>query len=449
MTKQSWIIAIVIFIFAFALRFNQYANNSPFDWDQNRDYSEVSQLAKGKFPILGPVAKGEGGFYLGSLYYYLLYPAYYFMSGSLSSLPLTSLTIDAIVAGLIFLLLTKIIGKNKSILLAIFWSVSWFLIATSRISWNVALVPLWSLFTIYALQKTIDDNSTNHFYLLGLLAGLSIHIHVSAIPIIPLLLLVFIKKIQFPVFIWIKMIVCGIIPIVPLILFDLKHQFLNLHLLRNQISYQVATKTKFLPMIIMTFTKLGKVVSGILFYKFADSLLLGLLVAALAVKSFFFDKRLLQQIAGVILMLSVILVIFLHDYGFPEYYFATAYLAILILIVGNFPKLFLYGLFGLSLILNVRAYTTQSSGFSLKVKEDIVNTLLVYPDPIDLSYNFDPGRDGGLRYLVELKGIKLDPKSRTRILLTDKTNTPLYIDGELARDLIQIGNIRTALYIVQ
>ncbi len=95
MIKQSWIITIVIFTLAFALRFNHFTNNSPFDWDQNRDYGEVAKIATGKLPILGPVAKGEGGFYLGSLYYYLLYPAYYFMSGSLSSLPLISLSIDA------------------------------------------------------------------------------------------------------------------------------------------------------------------------------------------------------------------------------------------------------------------------------------------------------------------------------------------------------------------
>lgn len=449
MKKISWIIFFCIFALAFFLRFYHFENNSPFDWDQDRDYGQVREIASGHLIILGPVAKGVGGFYLGSLYYYLLYPGYYYLHGSLAALPLTSLTIDAILAGLIYLLLWKIFGKRNSFFLALLWATSWFLLSASRVSWNVALVPIWSLFTLYGLLKTIDEKSVKHFYLLGLLTGLSVHIHVAAIPVIPLLLLIFWKKLHFSVKTWAVMLILALIPCLPLIFFDIKHQFLNLHLLRAQMSSQITNKTKFIPMIVMTITKLGKVISGIFLSKFADNILLGLLIIAMSIKSFWFDQRLLQKISAATILISTLLIIILHDYGFPEYYFAPAYLAICIVVFGNLPKYLLYPLLGVSLFLNIRSYTTEPSGFGLQVKTEIVNSLLEFKEPIDLTYAFDPGRDGGLKYLVELKGLSLDPESRTRIILSDKVDSPLYIDGELARDVVQIGKIKTALYIVQ
>lgn len=99
--------------------------------------------------------------------------------------------------------------------------------------------------------------------------------------------------------------------------------------------------------------------------------------------------------------------------------------------------------------MNILNYTTTTGNFSLKYKYELIESLKLLPTPIDVSYQFDPGREGGFGYILKLENIALDKKSKTKILLTDKLNTPLYINGELARDLTQIGNFKSALYIVQ
>lgn len=451
MSKYSKILTIVIIILAFGLRLYGLSARAPFDWDQDRDYSQVQQIVGGKYLPLGPVAKGVGGFYLGSLYYYLLTPSYLLLRGDLLALPLTSIVLDASVAGLLYLLLKRWLGNGPGLALSLLYSSSWLLIEASRISWNVALVPLWSLLTLYALSKVIEEHSKFHLYLLAFLAGLTLHIHVTTIAVIPILLLFFLRHLHFPLSTWMRAIIIGLIPACPLAIYDLQHSFYNLHLLRDFLGYRIRVDTSYSDMIGMALTKLGKVTSGIFLSQFRDSLMLGVGVIILA---FFasFGRNLVVKISGLMVLLSTLLIILFRDYGFPEYYFGFAYIPLCVILISTIFR-YLYSLgylaLGLLIILNLFAFTTVPTGFSLFNKRAIVASLKDIPGPIDMSYNFDPGRDGGLRQLIDREGIVLDPHAKTRIILTDKLNTPLYIDGELAHDLTAIGSLRSARYIVQ
>lgn len=455
--KKTWAIGFCIFIFAFLLRSYHFEGRAPFDWDQNRDYGEVRKIASGHYVPLGPIAKGVGGFYLGSLYYYVLAPGYLISHGSLSSLPLTSLSIDALFSGLVYVLLSSVIGKTRAFYTAILWTMSWFILDSSRISWNVALIPLWSLFTIYTLYQIIDHHSPKNFYLLGLLAGLTLHIHVATIPVIPIFIVLFYRHFRYSLKSWLIFFLFAMIPVVPLCMYDLTHQFANLHLLKSLIRYQNSAKAPILPMIMMTITKLGKVVSGLFFGNFSVNIYLGILTLMLSTWAAF-SKPLFSKIAGLNVIISTLLIIALHDYGFPEYYFAPAYFSLFVICITTIYTVWRWSLPGkivassiiiLFFLGNISKYSVDPTGFSLLVKTQIVDSLRVVPGPLDIHYSFDPGRDGGLSYLVSRSGIVLDTKSKTRILLTDKLNTPLYIEGELTRDLRQIGNIRSSIYIVQ
>lgn len=451
MSKYFKLVPLIIFILAFTLRFNGLAERTPFDWDQDRDYSQVEQIAQGKYIALGPVAKGVGGFYLGSFYYYLLTPSYLILGGDLLALPLTSIVLDAIVAGLLYLLLKRQLGNSQSLALAFIWSISWFLVESSRISWNVSLVPLWSLLTIFSFSQVLKHLSRPHLYLLAVLAGFTLHIHVTTIPVIPLLLVFFWRRLKFPFSIWLKAVCFGLIPVLPLAIYDLQHSFYNLHLLRDFLGYRARVDTSYISMVEVTLTKLGKVVSGIFFSKFRDSLGIGITTLILSVIALF-RRDYLTKISGLLVLFSILLIILFRDFTFPEYYFAFAYIPLCLILVTTlfrYVKVLGYLAIAVLLFLNVQAYTTTPTGFSLYNKRAIVQSLKAIEGPIDMSYNFDPGRDGGLRQLIRLEGIALDPKSRSRILLTDKLNTPLYIDGELASDVLQIGSIKSALYIVQ
>lgn len=446
------IVIICIFVLSLILRIYHLDNRTPFDWDQNRDYAQVQKIERGAYIPLGPVAKGAGGFHLGSLYYYLLYPGYVLLHKNLSALPLTSVLLDTIAVSCVYMLLRKQLGNRHACALSLICATNWMMIEAAHISWNVALVPLWSVVTLYTLTKVVTDHTRPHLLLLAFLAGLTIHIHVATIPLIPLLTILFFRKFTFSLRDWVLALGIGMIPAIPLIMYDLMHHFANYHLLRDQIAYQNAFKVDVIPMLKMTILKLGKVTSGLLLAQFRDNLILGIATVGIAIAALF-SSRPIIKIAGVSVLISVTLVLLLHDYGFPEYYFAPSYLAILLVYLDLIYRLVKSRLTILCCLVvigcNLRQYTTTSTGYSLSVKKQIIETLATYPDPIDLHYAFDPGREGGLAYLATLKGIRLDPRAKTRILLTDKLNTPLYIEGELTHDLTQIAGIKSARYIVQ
>lgn len=453
MTKLSWIVTLCLILVAFGLRIHQFEARTPFDWDQNRDYEEVRKIVAGEHTALGPIAKGaSGGFYLGSLYYYILVPSYQLFQSDLSALPLTSILIDTVVVALIYLFFRKGMGEGSAFALATLWMCSWFLIEWSRVSWNVALVPIWSLLAIYALHQSISAQSKRAFYFLAIIAGLSVHIHVSTIPIIPLLLIFLFKRFKFTRSTWLKALGISLIPATPLIYHDLTHSFANLHLVKDYLTFRSNLDASWLEIMSLTVTRLGKVVSGIIASVFRSNLVLGVVALALALRAVF-TKNLIIILSGAFVLATSFLIIILRDPNFPEYYFAPSYLAILALLIdllfSVFKKINLaYLTLIIIIIINLGAYQTESVSLSLGAKKEIVASLAKETPPLDITYSFDPGRDGGLRYLVE-QSVKLDSNSKARYILTDKLNTPLYIDGELARDIGEVGNIRLGLYIVQ
>lgn len=448
--RVNVMIACGIFVLSFSLRYGGYLARAPFDWDQNRDYGEVHKIVQGETVVLGPVAKGAGGFYLGSLYYYMLTPAYLISGGSPRSLPVSSIVIDSLTAVLIFGVLCKLKGQKIALYGAVLWAFSWFIIDNSRVSWNAALIPAWTVLTLYTLVAIVQDTSKRAFYALGLLAGLSFHIHVSLIPVIPVISLFFIRSFRYRFRDWLFAACMAVLPLIPLILYDLTHGFMNLKLARSLISYQSSFKVPWDEMVIMAVTKLGKVVRGLLFARFADSLAIGCITLIGGILAIVQKKNLLIRLAGIILLTSFSLVVALHDIGFPEYYFGVGYIAVILLFVHVLRSLKWAGMMAILLVLivNVRAYSSEGTPFSLGVKENIVNSLDP-AKPLDVRVSVAPGREGGFGYLMERRGIVSDRSAKTKVLITDNVESPAFIDGELAVDTFRSGFIKTSIYVVQ
>lgn len=447
---MKWAIALVLFILALSLRLYHFENRAPFDWDQNRDYTEVRRIASGEPVVLGPVAKGAGGFYLGSLYYYMLYPAYSLFNGNLRALPLTSIFLDSLVVGAVFMLLTNIWSLRQALILSILWGGSFFVIDAARISWNVVLIPLWSLGVIFSLYGITNSTNKQSLYLLGLLAGLSFHIHVTAIPLIPIAGLVFLRHFRYPLSSWLITAIFALLPLTPLLAYDMTHAFANLRLAKALIAYQASQTTGLWDMLIMGATKLGKVLQGLLLSRFVDSVWLGISILLLAVQAMWRSQGVVK-IAGLFVIISYSLVVALHDYGFPEYYFAICYLAMLILVIHWITKMswLTYPLLGFFFILQLQAYTIDPTPFGLGVKEGLVNVLKEYTEPIDVQYVLSPGREGGFGYLLEQANIQSVQTAKTKVVITDNITSPVYIKGELAEDRAQLGRMKIAVDIVQ
>ncbi len=449
--KIYFVLSFLVIISAVFLRFYQFENRAAFDWDQARDYKAVSEIVSGKFTLIGPVAKGEGGFLLGPLYYYLAVPGFILSRGNPASLPVTSIILDLLTIGAILILFPKIWGRGRSLIMAGIWSLSWFAIEASKISWNVALLPLWSVLFIACLLR-MKKNFLSTLWL-GVLAGLSWHIHASLIPLSPLIVLysLFTKQISIKN---LPAIILGyLIPLVPLIIFDLRHAGFNYYLITEFAHASSNLSWNLGELLVSVFSRHGKNIVGILTGSSDLHLMVGVSFVLLSIYHAIFGTK-IGRLSGVMSLMIVALVVLLHESSFPEYYLGVSYLPTLIIFVDtlmlfkfkNVPIILAMLIVG---YLNLSHYTTSGTPFSLANKLAIVDSVANLNVPVKIHYDLVYGRDQGIIPLIGYRQIKQDKASKTHVVISEKQVGELYIDGELATPMGSYGGMRLAKHVVQ
>lgn len=453
MKKNIYLIGSIFLVgVALFLRLYHLPNRAPFDWDQNRDYQAIEAISRGKATLIGPVAKGEGGFFLGPLYYYLATPAFIVSGGNPLSLPLTSVLLDVLAITAILMLLPRLWSRAGSFALATIWTFSFFAIEMSKISWNVALLPLYSVLLIYF--STISTRTTYHNLVFGLILGLSWHIHASLIPLIPLLVLGLIllrhlKVIDLP-----YIFVGYLFALAPLILFDLRHNFLNLHLLTNFAQASVGQSADPVSLLTSVLSRYGKNIYSTLFVKsdlhfwwgvgFTTLVSLSLIKGAPPAK-----------ISALIILLNLLLVIVLREVGFAEYYLGISYLPSILIMLDllvrlKLPRFVLPILvFILSGYVCLREYTTDPTSYSLGQKQAIVTAIAQRSSSADLRFDLPFGRDTAFFLLLPRTGVVLDPSSKTKVIVSEKMSERLFIDGEITEDLGYFGGMHVGIRVLQ
>jgi len=445
--------SILIIGLSLFLRLYKIENRAPFDWDQNRDYLAISEIVRGKLTLIGPVAKGEGGFFLGPLYYYLVTPAYLFMHGSPLALPVTSVIIGVMTVIAILFLLRQSLGNNITLAIGTLWSFSWFAIEMSRISWNVSLVPLWSVLVLWLLTKK-EALSLFKVGLLGLIMGLSWHIHAALIPISLVILLFTWKTWAKDLRHLVATIVGYTIPLIPLFVFDLRHSGLNVHLLTQMFLASTHASYSLPELLEAVMLRLGKNTQSLLFGISSYNLVLGYVVSILALLVLLFSRG-IYRLSGLIIILNIMAIFALKEIGFPEYYFAVSYIPTLLIFLGiisyftknNTSILLLITLF--LLFENTQKYSFAETSFSLSRKISVAKEMISLNSPVDLRFDLAPGREGGIAAFYKLYGGKLNSDCSLKVIVTDQSEGPILEGGELTTVIGNFGGIRVAKLIVK
>lgn len=226
-------IVVLLFLIGIILRFINLEQLTMFLSDQGRDAIIVKRIATLEdFPLIGaPTSIGQ--VFLGPFYYYLIAPfllLFQFNPAGMSY-GVAFLSILGIIMSFIFI--KKEFGKITAlffILLAIF---SFTQIEFARFSWNPNLLPIFGFITLYFFYKTLITHKHSYAFGFGACLALSLQLHYLAsflfVPIFIVLIESIIKnRSKFIIF---KNISVSIVSFIlfssPLILFDLRHQFLN------------------------------------------------------------------------------------------------------------------------------------------------------------------------------------------------------------------------------
>lgn len=229
---------IFIFICAALLRFYRLGEFVTFLSDQGRDAIIVKRIVTlSHLPAIG-ASSSVGQVYLGPFYYYLIAPFLLLFNFNPIGLAFGIALFSIIGIIVTYLIVKKECNPKTAFLFLLFISFSFVNIQASRFSWNPNLLPFFSFLTLYFFYKTVKStakksNGILYAVLFGAFFSFSFQLHyLSTLLFLPILIFSAIeffkgkKKFEFLGKIFVS-ITSFIFFSIPLIIFDLRHDFLN------------------------------------------------------------------------------------------------------------------------------------------------------------------------------------------------------------------------------
>lgn len=223
-------LAFIILILASFLRLYQLPEHAMFLGDQGRDAIIIKRiLYLEHFPAIGaPTSIGQ--VYLGPFYYYFVAPFLLLFAFNPVGLAYGVAFLSIIAALAAFFIIKKNLDKTAAIIFLLLLGFSFVNIELSRFSWNPNLLPAFSFFTIFFFYKTLKEKGLIFPLVFGALFSFSFQLHYLAALLAPVFLIFTIAQYRKNTTLPLKLIVSILAFFffsIPLLLFDLRHNFLN------------------------------------------------------------------------------------------------------------------------------------------------------------------------------------------------------------------------------
>lgn len=213
MSRQTLILILSLALF---LRISRIEELAKFNYDEARDAIIERQILKGDLTLLGPETKiGDKIIYFGPLHYYLMAPALLIAGFN----PVGTYIWTAILGVLTTYLIFKL---TKNFLSTAFYAVFPLAVIFNRWAWNPNTIPLFSTLFLISLFK-------KQYFLAGVFLGLTFQLHFTTLALIfPLAVFLYHQKKLTKPSDWFKIFIGFVLGISPIILFELRHNFLYL-----------------------------------------------------------------------------------------------------------------------------------------------------------------------------------------------------------------------------
>lgn len=427
------VVAILLF-----LRLYNLQHRIIFDWDQESYANQIKDLVvHHKVSLLGPRTTNATGFYLAPYFTYLMLPFYLLTKLHPSGSVYFVVTYNLLFVVGAFYLLKKTFDIRMAAAYFTFWAMNFWMVEYDIIPWWPILLPLGILTTLFLLHQATKPEKTTPWSIwiwLGLCLGLFANMHFQFVFVI-LFTMAFLgyhfwKTKTSPVKPAILTILAFLVTLTPLLLFDLRHQFLNTRLFfgfffgggsgvvhKNFIAW-IPVLTNFL----QPFLVIRNDILTLAFY-----IGLGIANYVLFTKAKDFKKR--YYFASMCLWVVVPLFFAFYGQRPSEYYFIFLLpFLIITLCDGLMRGKLVYLLLPLMLVGVYSNFNTtfnytpvqgklQTHPFGLYNKQKVVSYLNEHyaGKKYNVSFTVEPGREPGFRYLLYYYGIQThdigDPKN--------------------------------------
>jgi len=422
LTKNKLVILLILT--GIFLRFYKLEEFVTFLGDQGRDAIIIKRIVTFEhFPAIGPISS-IGHVFLGPFYYYLMSPFLAIFQLDPIGLAYGSAVLSII--GLVgaYFIARKELNKSIAVFFLFLMIFSYTQIDFARFSWNPNLLPFFSFFSLYFFYKYFTTEKIFYSIFFGALLAFSIQLHYLAILLIPSILVFFflnISKRKWPPLKIIKgatvFFLSFLLCFSPLIIFDLKHGFLNLNSFLKIFSGQkVLSYTSFLNRLSTTNNTFFSYALAVKL-SIAVSILLLLIFIYFFIKSSFFKKKLFLELHFINFFLYLLLFSFLNSFRLVHYY-TPIYLSFFLILAGlikaciNKSKPFIFVIFilmGIYIFLNFKKYTfiNAPEGNRQIWRAKMIAQSIVEKNP-EIPYQVVPipftEMSGHIRYFLEILG---------------------------------------------
>ena len=230
--SKNIIFLILIVALGAVIRFYKIGDLAIFLADQASDSTAVLHILRGHPTLLGPISS-VGGFYNGPIVFYLLLPFYWFFSADPISGTVFQTMLSLATIPLLYLLGKKLQNATVGLIAAFLFAISPMMVDYSRAAFIPYPAVFFSTLILYLLLAVIDRFSWWKTALIGLFIGFILQMHYLTVSLLLMTFFypLFIEKklVRLSYYLWL---IVGIIAgFSPFLLFEIRHQFLNLRLI--------------------------------------------------------------------------------------------------------------------------------------------------------------------------------------------------------------------------
>jgi len=318
--------AIAILLIAALLRFFRFTEFVTFLGDQGRDAIIVRRIVTLEhLPAIGPTSS-IGGMFLGPFFYYFISPFLLLFNFDPVGLAFSSALFSLVGMAVSYVIIKKLADTMTALLFLVFVCFSSVQIDFARSSWNPNLLPVFSFVAVYLWYKFISSKNTVYPLLFGAVASICMQLHYLTLFLLAAFILMWVKEIlvsKEKITLLKKAILAAttfIFFYAPLILFDLKHDFLNTRaFIRVLTNKEVVTNSSSLTRILETNSALYEHM-----FKFDVNQYVALAISAIlfifVLQNGFFKKKSFLQINTFVLFFYIFAFSLLNSFRHPHYY---------------------------------------------------------------------------------------------------------------------------------
>lgn len=403
----NFLLIALILVFGLWLRTYNLGNRYTFEWDQDDDVVKVMKILDGQPTLIGPRVAGPDSFFVAPWHYYILAPFYAVGKGDPISGAWAAVAFGMATVLAYYLIGSRLWGKKEGLIAA--WAGA---AAYSIVSWNVMYTPLLSIIIFYLGNRLLEGKK--YFWLVIALAIFAGTTHlVPATLLIMILATYFLIKNKPPVKNIVLGFLIGLMWLVPLVLFDLRHDFL----IFNKVILFFTAKGEYHAgtfnllawrAFYRGFSLTGGSDFNSFWYIFERIFLAITVIAGIALNK---DKN--KRIWYSLWFVFPAIVLLFYWKNIPEYYFGVAFALIpfFLAVVAKKFKLVVVSFLILVTVIQVNRVFHQESWVSLNDKKGVVAFMSEYTKNKHFNFSYDVpfGEEIGYPYLF--KWMKHEPEN--------------------------------------